>query len=181
MTGLKFHTSNRLERLAVSLARALETPLGDPLAQEIIVVQSRGMARWASLQLAQISGVCMGCDFPFPRVFVERTLRAFFPGMAEPAEFSPGAMAWKIHALLPGLARRREFAPVRNYLDGDEGLKAFQLSEKIARLFDQYLVYRPDMLLRWERDQSDKQWQAALWRELVGKKGTQHLAAISES
>lgn len=178
MTGLKLHTSNQLEELAGRLAGALDSPLPAPLAPEVVVVQSRGMARWISLQLAQSGGVCMGCEFPFPRAFIDRTLRSFFPEMADPAEFSPGVMAWKIHALLPSLARRRELEPVRNYLEGDEGLKAFQLSEKISRLFDQYLVYRPEMLLRWERDPAEKDWQAVIWRELVGKKGAMHLAAV---
>src|SRR5271169_3854289 len=141
VTGLKLYTSNRLELLAERLAGVLERPLDQALAPEIIVVQSRGVERWSSLQLARLSGVCMGCEFPFPRAFIDRTLRAFFPEMAEAAEFSPGVMAWKIHDLLPSLARRRELAPVRNYLKGDEGLKTFQLSAKIARLFDQYLVY----------------------------------------
>ena len=122
----------------------------------------------------------MGCEFPFPRAFIERTLRAFFPEMAEAAEFSTGVMAWKIHALLPSLLKRNGMAPVKNYLEGDEGLKAFQLSDKIARLFDQYLVYRPAMLLRWERDAAEKNWQAVLWRELIGRKGAMHLAAVSE-
>lgn len=179
VSGVKFHTSNRLEQLAESLAETLARPAGPALAQEVIVVQSRGMARWTSLQIARLSGVCMGCEFPFPRAFIDRTLRAFFPEMAVAAEFSTGAMAWKIHALLPPLLKRSAMAPVKNYLEGDEGLKAFQLSDKIARLFDQYLVYRPEMLLRWERDTAEKGWQAVLWRELAGK-GTMHLAAVGE-
>ncbi len=181
VTGLKLYTSNQLEKLASLLAGALDAPLGLPLAPEVIVVQSRGMARWTSLQLARICGICMDCEFPFPRVFIDRTLRAFFPEMVDAAEFSPGVIAWKINAMLPSLARRRELAPVKNYLEGDEGLKAFQLSEKIARLFDQYLVYRPEMLLRWERDAAEKDWQAVVWRELMGKKGVMHLAGVSES
>src|SRR5579862_5797126 len=157
VTGLKFHTSNRLELLAERLARALERPTGGAFAPEVIVVQSRGMAHWTSLQLARLSGVCMGYEFPFPRAFIDRVLRAFFPEMAVQAEFSPGVMAWKIHALLPSLVKRSELGPVRNYLEGDEGLKAFQLCDKIARLFDQYLVYRPEMLMHWERDSKEKE------------------------
>ncbi len=170
VTGLKLYSGNQLEKLAGQLAGVLDAPAGSPLAPEIIVVQSRGMSRWTSLQLARINGVCMNCEFPFPRAFIDRMLRAFFPEMAEAAEFSPAVMAWKINAMLPSLLRRRELAPVKNYLEGDEGLKSFQLSEKIARLFDQYLVYRPAMLLGWERDTAEKDWQAVVWRELVGKK-----------
>jgi len=180
MPGLKLHTSNQLEKLIGRLAGVLEKPAGAPLAPDVIVVQSRGMARWVSLQIARETGICMNCDFPFPRAFVDRTLRLFFPEMAGSDEFSADVMAWKIHAMLPALVKRREFAQVRHYIGDDDGLKTFQLSEKIAHLFDQYLVYRPEMLLRWEREASERDWQAVLWRELTGKRPPMHLAAVGE-
>jgi exodeoxyribonuclease V gamma subunit len=181
MPSLKFYTSNRLEQLAKQLTAAMGAPLGDPLAREVIVVQSRGMARWLSLQIAQIFNICMNCEFPFPRALIGRTLRAFFPKMAAEEEFSVEVMTWRINRLLPSLVPRKEFALVSNYLDQDGGLKAFQLSEKVARLFDQYLVYRPEMLMRWERDRQENDWQAILWRMLTGEDMPMHLARIHES
>ena len=85
---MKLYTSNRLEQLAHQLTAALSTPLKSPLAPEVIVVQSRGMARWLSLQIAQISKICMNYEFPFPRAFIGRTLQAFFPQKAPEEEFS---------------------------------------------------------------------------------------------
>ena len=178
---MKLYTSNRLEQLANQLAATLDAPLNSPLAREVIVVQSRGMARWLSLQIAQISKICMNCEFPFPRTFIGRTLRAFFPDMAPEEEFTVEAMTWKISRLFPTLALQKEFAPVKNYLDKEDSLKAFQLSEKIARLFDQYLVYRPEMLMGWEHDSKKNDWQAILWRKLVGEGEPLHLARMHES
>jgi exodeoxyribonuclease V gamma subunit len=43
----------------------------------------------------------------------------------------------------------------------------------VADLYDQYLVYRPEWLMRWEADQrvdglgDAQQWQAPLWKALV--------------
>ena len=179
--GIKLYTSNRLEELANQLTVALDAPLSSSLAREVIVVQSRGMARWISLRIAQISNICMNCEFPFPRAFIGRILRAFFPTMADEEEFSVDSMTWKINRLLPALALQKEFALVKNYLDKEDGLKAFQLSEKIARLFDQYLVYRPEMLMGWERDRKENDWQAILWRTLAGEGDPLHLARMHES
>lgn len=181
MPGLKIHTSNRLETLAEQLANVLSAPAGPPLAPDVIVVQSRAMARWVSLEIARLSGLCMNCEFPFPRAFIERALRVFFPEMADAAEFSADVMAWKIHRLLPSLARKKEFAPVKNYLVENDALKSFQFSQKIARLFDQYLVYRAEMLMRWERGSGEKEWQAILWRALAGEKMALHPAALHEA
>ena len=42
---------------------------------------------------------------------------------------------------------------------------ADSLAGKIANSFDQYLAFRPRMILDWERGKG-KDWQALLWREL---------------
>ncbi|MBW2001697.1 MAG: exodeoxyribonuclease V subunit gamma, partial [Deltaproteobacteria bacterium] len=55
---LRLFTSNRLEILADILAEVLEEPLASVLDEEIIVVQSKGMERWVSMQLAQRHGIC---------------------------------------------------------------------------------------------------------------------------
>jgi len=178
---MKLYTSNRLEQLAFQLSASLDTPLDSPLAREVIVVESRGMARWLSLQIAQISTICMNCRFPFPRAFVGRILHDYFSGKVQEDEFTVEAMTWKIRRLLPGLTPEKAFAPVKNYLDGGDELKAFQLSERIARLFDQYLVYRPEMLMEWERDGTENDWQPILWRTLVGKGEPLHLARMHAS
>jgi exodeoxyribonuclease V gamma subunit len=177
---MRLYTSNRLEQLATQLTAVLDAPLDSPLAPEVIVVHGRGMARWLSLQIAQISKICMNCEFPFPRAFIGRTLDAFFPEMASEEEYTVQALTWKINRLLPDLALEKEFAPVRTYLDQEDCLKAFQLSENIARLFDQYIVYRPEMLMAWERGRVENDWQAILWRKLVGGSGPFHLARMYE-
>jgi exodeoxyribonuclease V gamma subunit len=178
---MRLYTSNRLEQLANQLSAVLAKPLDSTLAGEIIVVQSRGMARWLSLQIAGRSNICMNCEFPFPRTFIGRILRVYFPGMASEEAFNVETMTWKISHLLADLTLEKEFAPVKNYLEGGDELKTFQLSEKIARLFDQYLVYRPEILMEWELDADQNDWQALLWKSLAGKGEPLHLARMHAS
>ena len=64
--AFSIHTSNRLEILAQLLAQQISKPLKSPLAPEVIVVQSRGMERWISLELARYKGISANCRFPFP-------------------------------------------------------------------------------------------------------------------
>ena len=67
------------------------------------------------------------------------------------------------------------------YLSETEGdLKRFQLSERIADLFDQYLLFRPEMMLRWDRGEEDH-WQAVLWRALVTGHENAHRAALGKT
>lgn len=183
MNGLFLHTGNRLETLAAEWAAVTAEPLASPFSREVVLVQSLGMRRWLSLQLAGRTGVCMNAAFPFPRTFLDETLRALVPETADPVLFAPDTLTWKLHALLPALLHRPEFAPVRAYLGDGDGLKRYQLAARLAGLFDQYLVYRPDMLLGWERGgaraEGDAAWQAVLWRELA-RGGEIHFAAALE-
>jgi len=81
--------------------------------------------------------------------------------------------------LLPRFMERPQFESLRNYLgkEGDD-LKRLQLAERIADLFDQYLIFRPDMISAWEKGQGDH-WQALLWRELVATCGSRHDANLA--
>ena len=182
MPGLNLFTSNRLEKLAELLAGTLETPLSSPLKQEVILIQSRGMQRWITLKLAEHFGSWSCSEFPFPNSFVSGLFSTVMPDVTESPLFQRDVMVWRIRSVLSGLKDRSEFAPLKSYLKGGrEELKRFQLAARIADLFDQYLVYRPDMIHDWEEGK-ESHWQAILWRELAGSSsfgdGTCHRAEL---
>ncbi|MFH0813983.1 MAG: exodeoxyribonuclease V subunit gamma [Pseudomonadota bacterium] len=181
MPSLALFVSNRLELLSEKLAEVLKTPLSSPLKKEIIVVQSKGMERWVSMELAYHHGIWANCWFPFPNAILHALFQAVIPDLSEDSPFEPEVMTWKIMKLLPRYVDKSEFETIRNYL-GDEGgdLKRFQLSERIAFIFDQYLVFRPEMLLAWEKGKEDH-WQAVLWRILVNEAERPHRASIREA
>ena len=172
-----------MEPLVDALAAVVGEPLpGGPLAQEVVVVQSLGMRRWVAMQLARRHGIAMNLAFPFPRAFLETTVRSFLP--LEEDRFAPDRMTWEIHHLLSQQPGEPAFAPVRRYLEREsDPLKYYQLATRIARLFDQYLVYRPELLLQWERGElpatGDAAWQARLWQQLNPEEAL-HLGGVLE-
>ena len=172
------HRSNRTERLVDVLADIVARPAGDAAAPECIVVQGKGMERWLSMQLAQRFGVWANPDFPFPRKLIERACVAVLgPAGAPSACFEPETLMWAIADLLPAYLARPAFAPLRTYLADDErGTKRIALAQRIADTFDQYVVYRPQMVLGWERGEGTD-WQAVLWRALVARHDATHIAA----
>jgi exodeoxyribonuclease V gamma subunit len=176
--GLILYTSNRLEVLAQSLAEALREPLSSPFHPEVILVQSHGMQRWISMELARRHGIAANCRFPFPNTFVHELFSKILPSLPDRSPFDPDILTWSVMNLLPSCAKRAGFEILNAYL-GDEktGLKRYQLSQRIADLFDQYLLYRPHMVLGWEQGQ-DSHWQAKLWRQLIKKFGGKHRAAL---
>jgi exodeoxyribonuclease V gamma subunit len=177
-SGLILHTSNRLECLADQLASVLARPLPTPLTSEIIVVQSNGMRRWLAQQIAQRHGICANVSFPFPQKFFGQVLETVIPGTIRSEIFDRDVMTWRIVALLPVLAEHELFASVANYIRGpDREMRAYQLARKIAGLFDRYLVYRPDFILKWDQGEGED-WQPILWRGLQRAAPGQHQPAL---
>ena len=157
---LQIFTSNRMENLVSALAQILKIPLAAPFKPEVIVVQSKGMQRWLAMELARKIGVWANCGYPFPNSVVWQLFCRAIPDLPDTSLLSPDVLTWKIMGLMPEFLGRDEFASLKHYLDGDKyGLKRFQLAEKIADTFDQYTLFRPEMLLRWEAGE-EADWQA---------------------
>lgn len=170
MPGLILHTSNQLDLLAEALARVVSAPLPSPFLPETVIVQSLATRRWLSLELARLHGICAHYAFPFLGDLVAQLVEQGSSPKEPDEKMSTELLAWKIDSLLPQCVTRKEFAPVAKYLRDGDPLKRFHLATRLANLFDQYRVYRPEMVSRWTAAKGapggDEAWQAALWREL---------------
>ena len=182
------HRSNRAENLVRALGDVISSPLSDPFEPESVIVQGRGMERWLSMQLAERFGVWANPRFPFPRHFLLDLLSHNTPiGEKDDAEglwrFEPESLAWTIGTQLPELLSRPDFGVLHHYLaaDGSPSTerrtnRLLQLSSRIARTFDDYVVFRPEMVAAWERGAKDG-WQSTLWRRIVASIGIHHISA----
>jgi exodeoxyribonuclease V gamma subunit len=191
---LRIHHSNRLEVLLDRLVQVMDRPLADPFAQEIVAVQNLGMARWLAQGLAERTGIAANLRFPLPARLVWELLGCWFDGLPEDSDWDRARLVWRLYAHLPGLLADPAFAEPARYLDGEpRELKTYQLARRVADLFDQYLVYRPDLVLAWEQGGQEKaargdggdaqsgwqgHWQARLWRLLAAEIQTPHRAAL---
>lgn len=181
MPGFHLYSSNRLEILAEKLADLLKRDPLPPLEREAIVVQSRGMQRWLSLELARHLGICANTWFPFPNAIVDLLFQTVFPELPDENPWDSDVMAWALVGLVPACLGKPGFEEVRTYVgDSPHPLKLYQLCQRIASTFDQYLTFRPDMLLGWEKGK-DHHWQAALWRGLGSHHGSPHRAGLREA
>jgi exodeoxyribonuclease V gamma subunit len=180
MPELNLFTSNRLEVLAGHLADVTRVPPASPMQPDIIIVPSQGMGRWLSLQLAHRRGICANYQFPFPKDFIRQIFHWLIPDIPSEHDFRPEILLWRILRQLPGLVEREEFASIRNYLEHDvDERNLFQLAGKIAWTFDQYVIFRPEMVRQWEAG-GDDHWQAILWRKLAPEFKAPHPARLHE-
>ncbi|MBU3001781.1 exodeoxyribonuclease V subunit gamma [Paraglaciecola arctica] len=174
--------SNKMECLAESLISCLQDSAqqGSSIFEsEQILVQSPGMSQWLKIQIAEELGIAANIDFPLPSSFIWQLYQQHVADLPEQSAFTKPNMTWKLMSILPAMLQQEEFTAIKQYLSGSQPLKLYQLACKIADVYDQYLVYRPDWILHWEAgqndlpDSSDKSiceshpWQPVLWRALV--------------
>ena len=184
----KVYHSNQLALLKDLLVALIEgEKFDDPFKSETILVQSPGMAQWLQLEIAQSTGIAANIDFPLPASFIWQQFKHVLKEVPEKSPFNKMSMTWQIMKLLPECLDDPDFAALLDYLEDDLHLrKRFQLSQKIADIFDQYLVYRPEWIEAWENVSQqqlaqwgtagskstpewleDQRWQAKLWKKLT--------------
>ena len=179
---LYLYQSNRLEFLAeTAVALMTHAPLADAFAPEQLVVQSQGMRRYLHHYLAERSGIAANLRFNLPAALSWQLTRRFLLQTPALNPFAPEVMRWRLlgrfqNGDLPAAVH----TALSGYLNSGE-TAAYRLAGKLADVFDQYLVYRPDWVAAWERDEllglgDDEVWQAALWRQLAAGQTGSHRA-----
>ena len=168
------------------VARLQAAPL-PPRDTEIIVVQSQGMRQWLTLAMADALGCAGSLALPFPARFVHSLAATLGMASSDVDLFSREAMTWRLDALLRDVdLRDPRYASLSRYLsDGDDRMR-FGLAARVAARFDDYQLFRHDLLEAWERgervlDTPHEIWQAALWRELCaagGEHGARRLTQL---
>lgn len=174
MLSLQF--SNRQEVLLERLLERLGEAHPGPFGVREIIVPSTAMRRQVELAVAEREGVAINLHFSYLAQWLWAQIGKLVP-VGEESPFSPPVLAWRLHALLgehDWTARQPRLA---RYLEGASERMRFELAERCARLFDQYLTYRPHWLARWAEGgtiagldaegRDDEAWQSELWRRLV--------------
>ena len=189
--------ANQMEQLRDVLVYWMKEHPLQPLEQEVILVQSNGMAQWLKHALAGENGLGIAASIgvSLPARFLWHCYRSVLTdeGVADNSPLDKANLVWRLMRLLPALLAEPHFVPLRRFLAQDTGQrKLYQLCQRIADIFDQYQVYRADWLTDWAagidridgRDgllqltpgtvATDEQirlqtlaWQAQLWRSLL--------------
>ncbi|MCP4673612.1 MAG: exodeoxyribonuclease V subunit gamma, partial [Desulfobacula sp.] len=174
--------SNKMENLMQALLAVLKCVPDNPMVPEWIGIQSRGMKQWIAAQMADNLGICANIKFLFPRQMIDQVIYDQFNDQKE--SLNEDILPWYIMKLLHKSKSVSELSHLQDYIMDDEtGKKQYQLSMKIAKIFDDYQVYRPSMLMEWQRKNShaflkdsDAQWQAWLWQSIISDYPHNHIA-----
>ncbi|MGB3210192.1 MAG: exodeoxyribonuclease V subunit gamma [Desulforhopalus sp.] len=170
------HVSNRTENLLRHLAEVIRADKQPNLfATELFLIQSQGMERMIGQTLADEFRSFCNFSFFLPLDFLGFIADRLGMGIT-PDGFQRQILTWRLDSLLRDLSGE-VYQPLHGYLSGENlALKRFQLARRLANIFDQYQVMRPDMLEKWERGlqavrHPAESWQMDLWRRLLSQPG----------
>src|SRR5690625_4688400 len=108
--GFMVLQSNRLENLRQLVTTWLrDNPLG-ALEDDVLLVQSNGMAQWLKLALATDLGVASALDVMLPGRFQWRAYRAVLGNLPDTSPFDKALLQWRLLRLIPQLLDAEEFA-----------------------------------------------------------------------
>ncbi len=131
-----------------------------------VIIQGQGIEKWLTLQLAQTLGVVSNVQYPYPASLLWSIYSHLDDGHRSGNRWQRGELRWLLIEQFEASLHLPEFAEVQRFLASDSaGTRALSLADQLADLYEQYLIYRPDWVRRWDEGH-DSHWQAKLWRQL---------------
>lgn len=175
-------------------------PLNDPLQEEWIVVQNFDQATWLQLKQARDNQIAANNRFLLPSELfwaLYRQQDSVFPKTL-PSDRYP--LQWSIYELVLDDPYMQSVCSLdkQNTPKDIFEKRCWQFSEALADVFDQYQVFRPDLVNGWEQGnfKYDDQvayireieaWQAYVWKRVIADdaptrgKAYHHLMYLLES
>ncbi len=164
----KVYISSQMEALCDKLTDNLNRSSGPVFSKTTIITQGGGMNNWLTGKLTETNGIFAHYAFQNQDGFMGQVYELL---TGETLRSNRDAIKFGVYRLLESEKFKGAFKDVATYYEGNP-LRRIQLSEKIADLFDQYQLYREDMIKSWEADKaatekSDSEpWQMWLWQQL---------------
>ncbi|MDQ6618429.1 MAG: exodeoxyribonuclease V subunit gamma [Pseudomonadota bacterium] len=180
---LHLTSSNRFEPLLETLLARMARGGNSAFEPERIIVPAMGVRRTIELAAADRHGICANVQFRFLAQWVWEQIAKVVPGVDETSPFAPARLSWRIFRALGDSAFSGAHPMLARYLERADELMRYELAQRIATLFDQYITYRPGWLDAWSANRlvagdapadafEHESWQAALWRRLAMELGT---------
>ncbi|GAB3362996.1 exodeoxyribonuclease V subunit gamma [Arachidicoccus ginsenosidivorans] len=178
--AFQLKASNSLEELAKSLYFDLHEYNGNVFRPYYIVTQTDGMNNWLGTKLAEWQGIAAGIAYLKPNDLIFK-IYLLLGGTAQTI-MSGDNLCWLLFHLMGTPEFMAKFPKVASYYVLTEEksqdqiaidnarIKRLGLAKKVADLFDQYQIYRTDMIMAWNKGQQGGQeleaWQFYLWEKI---------------
>ncbi len=156
---LTIYRSNRIEWLADILAAKYKLKPPKIFDSIEIVVNTWPTSRWLTEYFAVSNGISSLVRFPFPGSYLRKIARSVL-GVNTTSEdpWNAKRLVWIILEILPSFLETKEADLLKGWLSknrsisGKLGFEQWQLARSIADAFDDYALYRPELIMNWSRN-----------------------------
>ncbi len=170
--SIQLFVSNALPKLAAQMASDLKQNKTNVFAPEQIITQTEGMNNWLKIRLSHHLGIAANLVFGKPSDLISK-IYYLLGGYSKPI-LGVDYIKWNLYHLLSEQGFKDKFSGIAKYYENND-VKQIALAAKIADLFDQYQIYRPEIIEQWSRTELVNvvdDFQEYLWvrlQEIVNK------------
>ena len=184
-SGILVYRASRLEALLTPLEMLLrDFPPQDVLAPQTIIAAHPGMKHWLVGALARhrgARGIVANTRILLASDWLDELAQSLLgEGAIALSPYRREHLRWRVYAALSEINHDElsAYLQLGQAQGGDAARRRFQLSDRLARLYTQYMVYRPDWLQAWQKGHAagPASFQAPLWRLLRTQIGVPHRA-----
>lgn len=159
-----------LQQLATDLAIKIKDQERNIFQPVYIVTQTEGMNNWLKISLASKNGIAANIRFLKPNELISKLYYSL--GATYKPVLSADEQQWILFKVLNERKFIESYPKVSRYYTGDvenKAAKRMSLARKIADLFDQYQIYRTDIISKWNKNElyfdgnENEEWQQHLW------------------
>ena len=189
---LHLHFSNRFEQLRETLIEHLAQEIPGPFIAQEIIIPSAAVTRHLQWALTERQGICANVNFSYLAQWIWRQIGQIVEIQSE-SPFAPEVLTWRVYRALGDPEFVSVHAPLNRYLSENNATRQYDLANRIARLFENYVTYRPHWLQAWSAGQlirpgrrsagaahqqwqheawQHESWQSELWRRIARETST---------
>ncbi|WP_295164206.1 exodeoxyribonuclease V subunit gamma [uncultured Buchnera sp.] len=145
-----------------------EKPFINIFEREIIINDNETLFQYLNIFVANNTGVSADFKLIHPNVFIWKLFKKILPNIRFNNIFSRSIITWKIMKII----EENDF--IELIQKKDKITKKFNFSFLMAHLYEQYILYQPNWINTWEKNQKkilkinkDDEWQVKLWIKII--------------
>jgi exodeoxyribonuclease V gamma subunit len=154
----------------------------NPFKKQTIVIQSNGMARWLSLNIADKFNITANINFLFPYKLLSEVYK-LLDNNELVHYYNETKLSIIIYSIIKDTNFFNEFEIVNNYIksiSNNDG-SLFNFANELAKQYEKYFQYRPEWIYEWNNNKiienlndpyKHQIWQQKLWlkiKEIIQK------------
>lgn len=175
--ALQLFVSNSLKALSQHLSQSLAHSRRGVFQPDVIVTQTDGMSNWLTLEIAEKTGIAANIEWLKPGELVQQLY--WLLGGRHEQMIARQSLDWLIYKVLGSDGFQQKFKDKAAYYNQDAATKEIRqmsLAGKLADLFDQYQIYRTEIIhdwntKAWQEAEPKFMWQAYIWQSVKNEAG----------